>query len=94
MKFGNVIPKKTSKQSHGSVTRQERDRHKAYFSIKPIEWDKEKDKQIKCKPPSIKQGKSAGFKKILYQLQGNEPPEKFILWIKDLNNKVFTAKPD
>ena len=65
MKFGNVIPKKTSKQSHDRVTQPERDRHKAYFSIKPIEWDKEKDKQIKCKLPSVKQGKSAGFKKIV-----------------------------
>ena len=65
MKFGHVIPKKASKHSQGSVARQERDRHKPHFSIKPIERDKEKDKQIKCKPPSVKQGKSAGFKKIL-----------------------------
>ena len=94
MKVGNVIPKKASKHSQGSVAQPECERHKAYFSLKPIEWDKDKDKQIKCKPPSVKQGKSAGFEKILYQLQGDEPPEKFILWIKDLNDKVVTSKPD
>ena len=66
MKFGHVIPKKASKHSQGSVALPEKDRHKAYFSLKPHEWDKEKDKQIKCKPPSVKQGKSAGFEKILY----------------------------
>ena len=44
MKFGYVIPKKASKHNQGSVARQELDRHKAYFSIKPIEWDKEKEK--------------------------------------------------
>ena len=52
MKFGNIIPKKASKHSQGSVARLERERHKVYFSPKPIEWDKEKDKQIKYKPPT------------------------------------------
>ena len=61
MKLGNVIPKKASKHSQGSVVQPERDRYRAYFSIKPIEQGKEKDKQIKCKPPSVNQGKSAGF---------------------------------
>ena len=73
MKFDHVIPKKGSRHSQG----------KAYFSIKPIEWDKEKDKQVRCKPPSVKQGKSAGLEKILYQIKDNEAPEKFILWVKD-----------
>ena len=94
MKVGNAIPKKTSKHSQYSVARPERDRHKAYFSLKLLKWDKEIDKQIKCKPPSVKQGKSAGFEKILNQLQDNEPLEKFILSIKDLNDKVITFKPD
>ena len=76
MKIGGVIPKKASKYSLSSTTQSECDHHKAYFSIKPIEWSKEIDKQIKCKPPNVKQRKSAGFEKILYQLQGNEPPEK------------------
>ena len=44
MKFGNVIPKKASKHSQNSVALPERDRHKAYFSIKPIDWDKEREK--------------------------------------------------
>ena len=76
------------------MARPKKDRHKAYFSLKPQEWDKEKDKQIKCKPPNIRLGKSAGFKKVLYQLLGNVPPEKWILWKKDLNNKLFTSTPD
>ena len=40
-----VIPKKASKHSQSSIAQPERDRHKAYFSIKPIEWDKEKTKK-------------------------------------------------
>ena len=53
------------------------------------------DKQIKMKQPAVKQGKSARFEKVLYVLQGNKPPEKFILWKKDLHDKVVTGKnPD
>ena len=37
MKVGNAILKKALKQSQGSVTHSERDRHKAYFSLKPLE---------------------------------------------------------
>ena len=93
MKNGGIIPKKASKHSQGSVARPEKDRHTAYFSLKPHEWNKEKDIQIKCKPPNVRLGKSAGFKKILYQLLGNEP-EKWILWKKNLNNKIVTSTPD
>ena len=39
MKFGNVIQKKAPKQSQVSVAWPEHDRHKDYFSLKPIEWD-------------------------------------------------------
>ena len=52
---------------------------------------------VKCKPPTAKAGKYAGFKKTLYQLMGNEPPEKYILWVKDVVlGKVVTntSKPD
>ena len=78
MKTGTIIPRKQSKHSKASVKRSEHKRHKAFFTIKPIEWEKT-DKQIKMKQPAVKQGKSAGFEKVLYILQGNEPPEKFIL---------------
>ena len=94
MKISTPIPRKQSKHGKASVERPERDRHKAFFSIKPLEWNKDKDKQIKMKQPTAKAGKSAGFEKILYQLQGDEPPEKFILWKKDLNDKVVTNNPD
>ena len=94
IKNGSIIPKKASKHSQGSVARPEKDRHKAYFSLKPQEWDKEKDKQIKCKPPNVRLGKSAGFEKVLYQLLGNEPPEMWILWKKDLNNIIVTSTLD
>ena len=93
MKTGTIIPRMLSKHSKTSVKRSERKRHKAFFTIKPIEWEKT-DKQIKMKQPAVKQGKSAGFEKVLYILQGNEPPEKFILWKKDLHDKVVTTKPD
>ena len=36
----------------------------------------------------------AEFEKILYQLQGDEPPEKFATWVKNMNDKVVTSKPD
>ena len=44
MKNGSIIPKKASKHSQGSIARPKKDRYEAYFSLKPIEWDKEKDK--------------------------------------------------
>ena len=90
----NIIPKKTSKLSQGSVSQPVNDRHKAFLSLKPQEWCEEKDKQIKCKPPNVKTGKLAGFERILYQLQGDEVPEKFLLWMRDLYDKVVTNKPD
>lgn len=93
MKNGTIIPRKQSKHSKASVERSGCERHKAFFIIKPIEWEKT-DKQIKMKQPAVKQGRSAGFEKVMYVLQGNEPPEKFILWKKDLHDKVVTLKPD
>ena len=36
----------------------------------------------------------AGFEKVLYQLQGDEPPKKWILWKKDVNKKIVTKTPD
>ena len=94
MKNSNVIPKEASKFNQGSVTRPVSDQNKAYLTLKPQGWDKDKDKQIKCKLSNVKTEKSAGFEKVLYQLKGNKGPEKFILWTKDLNNKVVTSKPD
>ena len=92
MKVGIIIPKKVLKHSQGSVKRQEQ--HKAYFGLKPQEWDREKDHQIKCKPSTARVGQSAGFKKTFYQLQGDEPPKKWILWKKDVNEKIITKSPD
>ena len=92
MKIGVIIPKKISKHSQGSVKR--REWHKAYLSLKPQEWDREKDNQIKCKVPTARVGQSVGFKKTLYQLQGDEPPKKWILWKKDVNKKTVTKSPD
>ena len=65
MKIGAIIPKKVSKHSQGSIKRPER--HKAYLSLKPQEWDREKDHQIKVKSPTARVEKSARFKKTLYQ---------------------------
>ena len=87
MKTGAVIPKKASKFSQGSVNRPTNDQHKAYLTIKPNVWDKDKDTQIKCKPPTAKAGKSAGFDKLMFQLKGDKGPEKFILWTRDLDAK-------
>ena len=94
MVFGAIISKKASKHSTGSVARPEKDRHKVYFALKPQEWNKDKDHQIKCKPANVKVRKLSWFDKVLYQLLGNKPPEKWILWKKDLNNKMFTSTPD
>ena len=49
MKINATIPRKQSKYSKASVEHPERDWHIAFFSIKPTEWDKDKDKQIKMK---------------------------------------------
>ena len=62
MKNGTTIPRKVSKHSKGSVDCSKREQHKAFLTIKPIEWEKS-DKQIKMKQPAVKQGKSARFKK-------------------------------
>ena len=91
MKVGAIIPKKVSKHSQGSVEHPEQ--HKAYLGLKPQEWDKEKDHQIKYKPPTARVGQSAGFKKTLYQLQRDELPEKWILWEKDVHKKIVTKSP-
>ena len=82
MKFDALILKKALNHNQSSVARPKKDRHKAYFVFKPQEWDKDKDKQIKCKSANVKVGKAPGFKKVLYQLQGDELPEKWILWKK------------
>ena len=92
MKIGAIIPKKVSKHNQGSVERTER--HKGYLTLKPQQWDWEVDLVIKCKPPAARVGKSAGFEKTLYQLQGDEPPEKWILWKKDVHEKIVTKNPD
>ena len=64
--------------------------------IKLVAGDKDTNAVIKCKPPTTKAGKSAAFEKTLYQLKVDEPPEKFVLWIKDVYDKNITntAKPD
>ena len=68
--------------------------NKAYLSLKFQEWDREIDHEIKCKPPATRIGKSAGFEKTLYQLQGDEPPEKWIHWKMDVNEKIVSKSPD
>ena len=90
MKINAIIPKKVSKHSQGSVKRPKR--HKAYFDLKPQEWDREKDHQIKCKPPAARLGKSFGFEKTLYQLQGDKPP-KSGLYRKGMLTKRLLPKP-
>ena len=92
MKVGAIIPKKVLKHSQGSIKRTKR--HKGYLTLKPQQWDQEVDLVIKCKPPAARVGKSAGFKKILYQLQGDEQPEKWILWKKDVHEKIVLKNLD
>mmetsp|Transcript_45787 Transcript_45787/g.46436 ORF Transcript_45787/g.46436 Transcript_45787/m.46436 type:complete len:115 (+) Transcript_45787:68-412(+) len=94
MKISGIIPKKAWKFSQGSVNRPTNEQHKAYLTIKSNVWDKDKDTQIKSKPPTAKVGKSAGSDKLLFQMKGNKGPEKFILWTRDLNDKVVGTKPD
>ena len=64
-----------------------------YLTLKPHQWDCKVDHVIKCKPPSARDGESAGFEKTLYQLEGDEIPEKWILWKKNFNEKIVTKKP-
>ena len=52
------------------------------------------DTLIKQKAPNVRQGQQQGFEKQLYQLQGNEPPEKFILWKMDFKKKIVMKKPN
>ena len=49
---------------------------------------------IKQKAPNVRQGLQQGFEKQLYQLQGDEPPEKYILWKKDFLKKIVTKNPN
>ena len=86
MKVAATIPKKKGNLSQGSVD--QIDRHKAYLTLKPIMWDSDVDTLIKQKEPNVQQGQQQGFKKQLYQLQGNEPPEKYILWKIDFKKKI------
>ena len=92
MKNGQQIPKKKGNHSQGSLERN--DRHKAYMTLKPQVWDREVDHQIKQKAPNVRQGQTQGFDKMLFQLQGDESPEKYILWKKDFKKKIVLKKPD
>ena len=92
MKLGNTIPKKKGNHSQGSVD--PIDRHKAYLTLKPIMWDSDVDTLIKQKAPNVRQGQQQGFKKQLYQLQGDEPPEKYILWREDFKKKIVLKNPN
>ena len=74
MKIGATIPKKKGNHSQGSV--EHTDRYKGYLTLKPQLWDHEVDHIIKRKAPNVQLGQSAGFEKMLYQLQGDEVPEK------------------
>ena len=69
MKFGALIPKKASKHSTGSVARLKKDRHKAYFGLKPQKWDTDKDNQIKCNLQMLRLEKRLGLRKscIIYK---------------------------
>ena len=92
MKVGQPIPKKKGNHSQGSVDRI--DRHKAYLTLKPQVWDREVDHMIKQKAPNVRQGQQQGFEKLLFQLQGDEVPEKWILWKKDFKKKIVTKRPN
>ena len=92
MKVGATIPRKKGNHSQSSVDRPER--HKAYLTLKPLPWDREEDHVIKRKPASVGVGQVAGFEKTFFQLQGDEKPEKFILWKQDITTKIVTKNPD
>ena len=92
MKVGQPIPKKVENHSRGSVERTYR--HKAFLTLKPQQWDREVDHVIKRKPANVRVGQSAGFEKMLYQLQGDETPKKFIIWKKDFQEKIVENNPN
>ena len=92
MKVTVTIPKKKGNHSQGSVD--VIDRHKAYLTLKPIMWDSDVDTLIKQKAPNVRQGQQQGFEKQLYQLQGNEPPQKYILWKIEFKKKIVLKKPN
>ena len=92
MKNSEPIPRKIGNHSKGSVERPVR--HKAYLTVKPDPWDREKDHVIKRKPATVGVGQVAGFEKTFFQLQGNEQPEKFLLWNMDFSTKIVTKTPD
>ena len=64
------------------------------MTLKPQVWDREVDHQIKQKAPNVRQGQTQGFDKMLFQLQGDESPEKYILWKEDFKKKIVLKKPD
>lgn len=90
MKITQPIPWKLL---HGkcNVKNNENTHHKCFLTVKPIKWDKEKDKLVKSKPPA--QGKTRSFDDQLYPLLGNEALEKFFYWTKDVWDKLVTKKP-
>ena len=79
----------------GSYKRHLSNQQKCYFTIKLITKDKD-GVLVKYRPPTAKAGNLAGFEKTLYQRMGNKPPERYIIWVKDVIDKVVTdaAKPD
>ena len=88
MKVGAIIPMKGSKHSQGSV--KHTNKHKGYLTLKPQQWDCKVEHVIKCKLPTAQVGKSCGFQKTLYQLQGDEILEKWILWKNFFHEKIVT----
>ena len=92
MKVSAVIPKKKGNHSQGSVERT--NRHKGYLTLKPQQWDRKVDHIIKCKPPNVWLGQSVDFEKMLYQLQGDKVPKKWIIWKKDFQEKIVTKNPN
>ena len=68
--------------------------NKCYLIIKLIDWDKDKDTTVKSKPPTVKKGKSQSFEDTIYLISGNEPPEKFLYWLKDVTDKLVTKIPN
>ena len=88
MKVGAIIQKKKGNHSQGSVERT--DRHKGYFTLKPQKWDHKVNYIIKYKPPNVQLGQLAGFEKMLYQLQGDEVLEKWILWKNFFDERIVT----
>ena len=58
---------------------------------KPVKW--EKDKNIIVKAEYTRKGGMQSFEDQFYFLEGNEFPEKFILWMKNIWENLIMVNP-